>query len=110
MSQNKRDDLIALARSLGEHSLRLTLSSEGSCAAKTSGERFLVTARGARLARLTDADVGELDGKKLLSLIATDTTDEETLAEAFKDGSGRQASLDAAVYAYLFSLEGVEIA
>src|SRR5579862_8652936 len=106
MAQNKRGDLIALARGLGEHSSRLTLWSEGSCAVRTGADKFLVSTRGAKLSRLTDAEVVEVSVQKLLDLIATETPTEEAVTEAFTGDGGQLASLDAALYAYFFSLEG----
>ena len=102
-------DLVALGRALGAHPLRLTLHGEGSCAAKVSDTRFLVSEERARLATLTDRELVAVDSKKELKLLETegeaeaDDEEEGTLIKEEKP----QPSLDSSIYAYAFTFEGV---
>jgi rhamnose utilization protein RhaD (predicted bifunctional aldolase and dehydrogenase) len=110
MADTKLKELIEMAHALGSHPARLVLWSEGSCALKTSPGRFLVTRRGAVLARLTEADMVELDSDRLSDLLSRETVADEDLAEALKASSENPPSADALLYAHLLGLDGATFA
>jgi ribulose-5-phosphate 4-epimerase/fuculose-1-phosphate aldolase len=103
-------DIIQLARSLAEHPSRMVLWDEGSCAVKLSADRFLVTRRGATLARVGENDIVEMNLHAMAEIAAAETaTDEELIAARIRSGSP-EPSTDAALYGYLFSVEGAAFA
>ncbi len=114
MSENPSQDLVALGKALGTHPSRLTLHWEGSCAVKTGDAKFLVSARGALLSKLTAATLVEAQSKKLLASIESEEDEkkaEEPEEPALElDQKKPNPSEDAAIYAYLFTLDGVRFA
>jgi len=110
MSGQPFSDLIALSRALGSHPARLALHREGSCAARVSEARFLVSARGAGLSCLDAGKVMEVESGKELELLAAETDAEETDEPGLLKEDEPQPSEDASIYAYLFTLEDVRFA
>jgi len=110
MSEQPSTDLIALSRALGSHPARLTLHREGSCAARVSDTRFLVSARGAGLSCLDAGKLMEADSRKELKLLESETAVEETGEPALLEEDKPEPSEDASIYAYVFTLEDVRFA
>lgn len=102
--------LVELGRALGAHPSRLARHGEGSVAAKASPEQILVSAHGAHLSRLEQADILPVDTAKLLELLASDTAVEEAAPEGPNAAEIRRPSDDASIYSYLFTFEGVRFA
>jgi ribulose-5-phosphate 4-epimerase/fuculose-1-phosphate aldolase len=102
--------LIELAHALGEHPSRVTIWNEGSCAAKTSGDRFAVTTRGAGLASLAEDDLVELDVEKVRALSGGETVGDEEIELALVGDGLHVPSEDAPLFACLLGLDGVNFA
>jgi rhamnose utilization protein RhaD (predicted bifunctional aldolase and dehydrogenase) len=82
----------------------MVLWDEGSCAMR-SGAQLFVSRRGAYLAAMTAGDMVAMDLAKTASLVSLDTLSEEALAEAQGGEELLKPSLDAILYAYLFSMD-----
>ena len=104
MHEELSSELAALGRALGAHPARLATHGEGSCAAKLSEEQILVSARGAHMARLAEADLIEVETAKMHELLGSETAAEDAAPEG---ENIRRASEDASIYTYLFTFEGV---
>lgn len=105
-----------LARALGEHPSRLVLWDEGALAMRLSDERYVVTRRGARLAKLKPGDMVHLDLAKMAALAVADVITPEEL-ESAQFGPGKdegdesaEPCRDALLFAVLLSMEGVRFA
>jgi len=109
MADPKATDLIQLAHTLASHPARLAGWREGSCAAKLSEDRLLVTARGADLATLAPSDLVEMDLKKMTALLAAETAGPAEIAEAQVTPDSAPASSDALLHAHLLGFAGVRI-
>lgn len=103
-------ELIKLSHALGKHPGRVTLWNEGSVALKLSDEEFLVSRRGAHLAKLGEADLVRVDMGRALALTTLDEVSGEAFADAKTHSTSPTASADTLVYAALLSLEGVRFA
>ncbi|SRR5581483_3314189 len=102
------NDFIALAQTLGAHPARLAIWNEGALARRVSDARFIVTRRGANLAKLEPADIVHLDLEKMSALSASDTSAAaETIAEAKLNPNSPEPCADAALFAYLLGLENI---
>lgn len=103
------DEFLALARALGTHPGRVAIWEEGSLAVRVSRERLIVTRRGACLAELGREDLVPLDAGKMCELAAATTppTAEELLAAQLDPEDAGAPCLDALLFAYLQSLEGL---
>jgi rhamnose utilization protein RhaD (predicted bifunctional aldolase and dehydrogenase) len=102
MSVTDPAELIELSHTLGRHPSRMVLWEEGACAMK-SETSMLVSRRGAYLAALTGGDLVELDLAKTAELIALDAASDETMEEVQIGAKTWKPSLDAILFAYLFS-------
>jgi len=110
MLEDPSSDLIALGNALGSHPLRLTLHGEGSCAAKVSDARFLVSVRNVQLSKLGAKELVAVESKKELKALESETEPEETEEGALIKENKPEPSLDASIYAYLFTFEGIRFA
>lgn len=107
----QKSELAQLARDLSAHPSRSVLWQEGSCALKLSDQRYLVTPRGALLASFLEDECVELDLPKMEDLSKAETITEEQFNEAVISGhSKKEPSTDSLLYAFLLSLEEVQIA
>lgn len=101
MPTQNADELIALARWLGEPARDLVALGEGNASVTTGARRFLVTASGAELGGVDASRVVELDLAKMLAAIDGDgelPTD---------DPNGPRASVEAPMHAVCLLLPGV---
>jgi rhamnose utilization protein RhaD (predicted bifunctional aldolase and dehydrogenase) len=103
-------NLLELAHQIGAHPSRLTIWNEGSCAVKLSPTRFAVSASGANLAQLTEADLLEFELGPVQALSLSEKATDEEIAAALPASTGRLPSLDVFLYAYFFSFEGLNYA
>ncbi len=110
MQEDPSSDLVALGNALGSHPSRLTLHGEGSCAAKVSDARFLVSARNVPLSKLAASDLVAVETRKMLKSLDAETPPEEPEGAPLIKDERPEASLDASIYAYVFTLEGVRFA
>jgi rhamnose utilization protein RhaD (predicted bifunctional aldolase and dehydrogenase) len=110
MQEDHSADLIALANALGSHPLRLTLHGEGACAAKVSDARFLVSARNVPLSKLAARDLVAVETKKELKALDSEAPPEEPEEVPLIKEEKPEPSLDASIYAYVFTFEGVRFA
>jgi ribulose-5-phosphate 4-epimerase/fuculose-1-phosphate aldolase len=81
----------------------MVLWDEGACAMK-SGANMLVSRRGAYLAALTAGDLVEMDLAKTAELISLENVVDETIEEVQTGAKTWKPSLDAILFAYLFSI------
>jgi len=100
-------NLLSLAHQIGAHPSRLTIWNEGSCAVKISPTKFAVSASGVGLANLAESDLLEFDLNAVEPLSAVEKVTEEQLAGALQRADGRTPALDAFLYAYFFTFEGL---
>lgn len=110
MPDSPSSELVQLAHELSAHGSSSIIWQEGSCALKLSEERYLVTPRGAQLGALAESQAVSLALPAMENLSKAESLSEEQLAEAMADTEGKSPTLDALLYAYLLSLEGVRLA
>jgi len=105
------DELLALARALGSHPTRPAIWDEGSLAVQVSRERLIVTRRGAGLTDLEREDLVPLEPAKMCEFAsAVMVPSAEEIASAQLDPEAPPPCLDAMLFAYLLSLEGMRFA
>ena len=105
------DELLALGRALGTHPARVAIWEEGALAVRVSRERLLVTRRGACLATLEREDLVPLDPAKMCEMATgAAVPGPEDFAAALLDDESDPPCLDALLFAYLGSLEGLRFA
>jgi rhamnose utilization protein RhaD (predicted bifunctional aldolase and dehydrogenase) len=103
MSETDLTELIELSHAIGRHPSRMVLWDEGACAMNSGGKLF-VSRRGAYLTALTPGDMVEMDLAKVTGMVSLDAVKEEQIAEAQAGAGTLKPSLDAILFAYLFSL------
>lgn len=104
MSDADLAELIELSHTVGRHPSRMVLWEEGGCAVK-SGDRFFVSRRGAYLTALTSGDLVELDHARTTELVSLETLADEAMEDVQISSKSIKPSLDAILFAYLFSLD-----
>ena len=109
MSDKDLSELIELSHTLGRHPSRMVLWDEGSCAVR-SGPELFVSRRGAYVAALTAGDMVGMDLAKTAELVSLENLPEDALADARSGGGSLNPSMDAILYAYLFSLDETKFA
>lgn len=110
MENSPATRLVEIAHAIGSHPARLTLGSEGSCALRVSDDEFLVTRRGASLARLAEADVVTIGSAVARRLLELEELPEEGVSEAVRSPAEASPSTDMLIYAQLFEMDGLAIA
>ena len=104
MPDQDLSELIELSHAIGRHPSRMVLWDEGACAMK-SGDRLAVSRRGAYLTSLAAADMVEMDVAKTTGFMALEAVSDDLLEEALSGDGTVKPSLDAILFAYLFSLD-----
>jgi rhamnose utilization protein RhaD (predicted bifunctional aldolase and dehydrogenase) len=110
MPDSPSSELVQLAHELSVHPSCSILWQEGSCALKLSEQRYLVSPRAGQLGSFAENQAVKLDLPAMENLSKAEAISDDQLAEALVNAEGKSPTLDALLYAYLLSLEGVRIA
>lgn len=110
--EQKRAELLILARELGCEQRELTILGEGNVSARVDQSTFLVKASGCNLGVLRAEETVLCQFSPLLELLenedASDTAVDHSLSICKVDPKARRPSVEALFHAYLLSLPGVE--